>query len=55
MQKIVEFLGSGKIYKYGGKHAVSLTVVDFKAITDRLIPFLNENPIIGIKLYDYMD
>ena len=55
MQKIVEFFGSGKIYKYGGKNAVSLNIVDFKAITDTLIPFLNENPIIGIKIYDCMD
>ena len=55
MQKIAEYFGSGKIYKYGGKHAVSLTVVEFEPITNTLIPFLNENPIIGIKLYDYMD
>jgi hypothetical protein len=55
MQKIVEYLGSGKIYKYAGKSTVSLTIVDFKDITDLLIPFFNENPIIGIKLYDYLD
>lgn len=55
MQKIVEYLGSGKIYKYGGKSAFSLTIVDFKDITDILIPFFNESPIIGIKLYDYLD
>ncbi|OCK73035.1 homing endonuclease [Lepidopterella palustris CBS 459.81] len=54
-RKIVEYLGSGKIYKYAGKSAVSLTIVDFKYITDILIPFFNENPIIGIKLYDYLD
>jgi hypothetical protein len=29
--------------------------VEFEPITNTLIPFLNENPIIGIKLYDYMD
>lgn len=55
MQKIVEYLGSGKIYKYAGKSAVSLAIVDFKDITDILIPFFNENPIIGVKLYDYLD
>ena len=32
-----------------------MIVVDFKAITDRVIPFLNQNPSIGIKLYDFMD
>jgi hypothetical protein len=55
MQKIVEYLGSGKIYKYAGKSAISLTIVDFKDITNILVPFLDENPIIGIKLHDYLD
>ena len=55
MQKIFQYLGSGKIYKYAGKSAISLTIVDFKDITNILVPFFNENPIIGIKLYDYLD
>jgi len=55
MEKIVEYFGSGKIYKYGGKPAISLTIVDFSDITNIIIPFLNKNPIIGIKLYDYLD
>nr|ADM35368.1 ND5 intron protein [Leptosphaeria sclerotioides] len=55
MQKIIEYLGSGKIYKYAGKSAISLTIVDFKNITNILVPFFNENPIIGIKLHDYLD
>jgi hypothetical protein len=54
MQKIVDYLGSGKIYKYSGKYAIILTIVDFKDITNILVPFFNENPIIGIKLYDYL-
>ncbi len=55
MEKIVEYFGSGKIYKYGGKSAVSLTIVDFTDITNTIVPFFNKNPIIGIKLYDYLD
>jgi hypothetical protein len=55
MQKIVEFLGSGKIYKYGAQSAVSLSIVDFKDITNIILPLFNENAIIGIKLYDYLD
>ena len=51
----MEYLGSGKIYKYADKSAISLAIVDFKDITNKLIPFFNENPIIGIKLYDYLD
>lgn len=50
MQKIIKYLGSGKIYKYADKSVVSLSIVDFKNITYIIVPFFNENPIIGIKL-----
>jgi len=55
MEKIAEYFGCGYIYKYNGKSAVSFTIVDFTNITDVIIPFFNKNPIIGIKLYDYLD
>ncbi|CAG8976710.1 hypothetical protein HYALB_00008465 [Hymenoscyphus albidus] len=56
MEKIVEYLGAGKIYKYSaGKSALSLTIVDFTDITNIIVPFFNKNPIIGIKFYDYLD
>lgn len=55
MGKIVEYLGSGKIYKYSGKSAVSLIIVYFTDITNVIVPFFNKNPVIGIKLYDYLD
>jgi len=55
MQKIAEYLGSGKIYKYPGKSAVSMSIVDFKDITNTIVPLFNENPIIGTKLHDYID
>jgi len=54
MEKIVEYFGSGKIYKYNGKYAVSLTIVDFTDISKIIVPFFNKNPIIVIKLYDYL-
>lgn len=52
MQKIFEYFGSGKIYKYAGKFAVSLSIVNFTDITNIIVPFFNKNHIIGIKLYD---
>jgi len=55
LEKIVEYFGSGKIYKYDGKYAVSLTIVDFTDISNIIIPFFNKNPLIGVKLYDYLD
>ena len=55
MKKIVNFMECGKVYKYGGKSAVSFTLVDFTDITNNLIPFLEKHTIIGIKYYDYLD
>ena len=51
----MEYLGSGKISKYSGKSAISLSIVDFSVITKIIIPLFNKNPLIGIKLYDYLD
>ncbi|PIM97131.1 NADH:ubiquinone reductase (H(+)-translocating) [Handroanthus impetiginosus] len=55
MEKIVSYIKSGKIYKYGGKSAVSFTIVDFTDITNNLLPFMEKHYIIGIKHYDYLD
>lgn len=55
MEKLVEYFGSGNVYKYGGKSAVSLSIVNFTDITNVIIPFFNQNSLIGIKLYDYLD
>ena len=42
MEKIVEYFGSGKIYKYSGKSAISLSIVDFTNITNIIVPFLTK-------------
>jgi len=55
MEKLVEYFGAGKIYNYGGKSAISLTIFDFTEISNIIIPFLNKTPLLGIKLYDYLD
>ena len=55
MEKLVEYFGAGKIYNYGGKSAISLTIFDFTEITNIIIPFFNKYPLLGIKLYDYLD
>ena len=55
MQNIISFIGSGSIYKYPTKPAVSITVVNFSDITDKIIPFFDKYPIMGVKYYDYID
>ena len=54
MEKIVSFMKCGKVYKYGGKSAVSFTIVDLTDITNNFIPFIEKHFIIGIKYYDYL-
>lgn len=55
MEKLVKYFGSGNVYKYGGKFAVSLAIVDFTHITKTIIPFFDKYPIIGVKHMDYLD
>ena len=54
MEKIVQYLGSGKIYKYS-RSAVYLSIVDFSCITHKIIPFIKKNTLVGIKYQDYLD
>jgi hypothetical protein len=55
MESIIKYLGTGKIYKYPGKLAVSITIVKFTDITEIIIPFFSKYPIDGVKLKDYQD
>ena len=55
MELLVKHLGSGTIYKYPGKHAIVLTIVKFSDITNIIIPLFEKNPILGLKLLDYLD
>jgi len=55
MENIAKYLGSGKIYKYPNKPAVSLTIVKLSDIHSIVIPFFNKNSLLGVKLFDYLD
>ena len=55
MENIVKYFGSGKVYKYNGKAAVILTIVKFSDITEIIIPRARRAPLVGVKLYDYLD
>ena len=55
MENLIKNLGLGKIYRYPKQPAVSLTIVKFSDITDIIIPLFNQNPLIGVKLYDFLD
>ena len=56
LENIIKYFGTGNVYKYKGKSAVILTIVNFTDITNRIIPFFGNNPLLpGVKLYDYLD
>lgn len=42
MESIIKYLGTGKIYKYPDKLAVSLTILNFSDINEKIIPFFNK-------------
>jgi hypothetical protein len=48
MENICKYLGSGKIYKYPNKSAVSLTIVNLTDLINIIIPFFNKNSIFGV-------
>ena len=56
MECLIKYLGCGKLYKYPGeKLAVVLTIIKFSDLTNIIIPFLNKNPLLGIKQLDFLD
>ena len=40
MESIIKYLGTGKVYKYLDKLAVSLTILKFSNINEKIIQFL---------------
>ena len=55
MECLINYLDSGQIYKYPDKPAVSLIVVNFSQINNKIIPFFKKYPLHGIKLFDFRD
>jgi hypothetical protein len=55
IELLVKHLDSGKIYKYFGKDAIVLTIFKFSDITNIINPLFETNPLLGVKLLDYID
>lgn len=55
MELIIKYLGAGQIYKYPKISAVNLTIVKYSDIYNTIIPFFYKNPLLGVKLYDFID
>ena len=54
MELLVLYLG-GNLYKYPDNNAVVLTIVKFSDIINKIIPYFEKNPIIGVKQLDFND
>ncbi|CAF3452572.1 unnamed protein product [Fusarium graminearum] len=55
LKDITTYLNCGRYYKSPGRDEGQYLVTIFSDINDKLIPFLNEYPLLGIKQYDYLD
>ena len=54
LELLVLYLG-GNLYKYPDNNAVVLTIVKFSDIINKIIPYFEKNPIIGVKQLDFND
>lgn len=55
LKDIVTYLNCGRYYKTPTRNEGQFLVTVFSDINDKLIPFLNEYPLLGTKKEDYLD
>jgi hypothetical protein len=55
MELLIKYLGAGNLEKDSRKPLVTLVIGNFSDLTQKIIPFFNKYPIIGIKHLDFQD
>ena len=55
LKDIVNYLNCGRYYKSLTRDEGQYLVTVFSDIDNKIIPFLNEYPLLGTKIYDYLD
>ena len=55
MELLIKYFDSGLIENHSKFPAVSLVIVKFTNIVEKIIPFFDKYPIQGEKLNDYLD
>jgi len=55
LEGLKDYLGCGRLETPKNGVAVHYVVSKFKDITDKVIPFFNKYPIIGVKALDFSD
>lgn len=52
---IIKYFGSGSLEKHTRHHAVTLVINKFTTVTDKIIPFFDNYPLVGVKKNDFLD
>jgi len=55
MRSLILYLGCGEVYKKTSKDAVDFMVTGFSDQTNKIIPFLDQYPILGKKSSEFKD
>jgi hypothetical protein len=55
IELLVKYFGSGYKEKHTKAPAVTLVIVKFEDIGEKIIPFFEQYPLIGVKKYDFID
>jgi len=55
MELLIKYLGAGRLEKHSRKPVVNLVIGNFSDLTQIIITFFNQYPILGIKYLDYLD
>jgi hypothetical protein len=55
MKSLVSYLGVGQYYPNSSREAGDFVVRRLSDITDKIIPFFDKYPIVGVKALDYAD
>lgn len=55
IEVLIKYFGSGKLEKHTQFEAVTLVIVKFSDIKDKIIPFFELYPLVGVKQKDFLD
>ena len=51
----MKYFSSGSVEKHTSYPAVTLVITKFKTISEKIIPFFESYPLVGVKKNDYLD
>jgi len=55
IELLLEYFSSGSVEKHTSYPAVTLVITKFTTISDKIIPFFESYPLVGVKKNDYLD